>query len=83
VHLRTLRLDIDEALCDAPQFLQTLYNLPSVHTLTLYTQTIVNAFEKIEYSSDLDYNKGMQIFSLLERGKRGASFRPIILNIEA
>ncbi|KAI1321883.1 hypothetical protein F5Y16DRAFT_388200 [Xylariaceae sp. FL0255] len=84
VQLRTLELDMDEALCDALRFLETLCNFPLIHTLILHTQTVIDVFKPVEPGSDPDRDRAKQIFALLmSRGRLGGgvSWRSITLNV--
>ncbi|KAI0419088.1 F-box domain-containing protein [Xylaria grammica] len=81
VNLRTLELDMDERCCEPHRFLHTLRNFRQLNTLTLHTQTILNPLEDTETNVDLDYERAIQILSLLIQGERPALWRSVTINI--
>jgi hypothetical protein len=81
VNLRTLELDMDERLCEPHHFLRTCCNFRQVHTLTLHTQTVLNAREHVDPNRDPDHEIAMQRLAALVRDKQGAPWRSIIINV--
>ncbi|KAI1823648.1 F-box domain-containing protein [Xylaria intraflava] len=81
INLHTLELDMDEQLVETNPFLRILCNFRQLHTLTLHTQTILDPFKHTDTSVDPDRARVTQMISLLVKGKQGASFRNIIINV--
>ncbi|KAI0875237.1 F-box domain-containing protein [Hypoxylon argillaceum] len=80
-NLRTLELDMDGECCELYHFLQTLSNFRQLNTLTLHTQTVLNPLEYIDMTMDPDYERTMQLLSLLVQSKQGAQWRSITINV--
>ncbi|KAI0975760.1 F-box domain-containing protein [Xylaria arbuscula] len=78
--LHTLELDMDESRCEPHQFLHTLCNFNQLSTLTINTQTILDPLKDIKTSADIDYERAMQIISLLH-SRKPASWRSITINV--
>ncbi|KAI8627061.1 F-box domain-containing protein [Xylariaceae sp. FL1651] len=81
VNLRILELDMDEALCEPTQFLRALCNFRHLDTLILHTQTVLDVFESVNPDTDPDHRRAVQMFITLDRGKQGASWRSITINV--
>ncbi|KAI1300486.1 F-box domain-containing protein [Xylaria venustula] len=80
IRLHTLELDMDENCCEPDQFLHTLCNFSQLRTLTIHTQTVLDPLKDIKTNVDLDYERAMQIISLLQ-SRRRASWRSITINV--
>ncbi|KAI1423896.1 F-box domain-containing protein [Xylaria sp. FL1777] len=80
VNLHTLELDMDEMRCDPRQFLYILCNFRRLHTLTLHIQTVLNPLRDMDTDVDLDYERAMQILSLVQ-SKRPGSWRSVTINV--
>lgn len=78
VSLRALELDMDERCCEPQQFLRAICNFRQLSTLMLHVQTVLDPREDTDTSVDLDYERAMQIFSLLTN-KQGAPWLSITI----
>ncbi|KAK7946472.1 uncharacterized protein PG986_010793 [Apiospora aurea] len=81
VHLHTLELDMDITMCDPPLFLRALCGFTRLHTLTLHVQTVISTLEDLPPNTDRDYEAAMKTFGILVRGKQGAAWRSITINV--
>ncbi|KAK8099408.1 uncharacterized protein PG998_012649 [Apiospora kogelbergensis] len=81
VYLHTLELDMDITMCDPPLFLHGLCGFSRLHTLTLHVQTVISTLEDLPPNTDRDYEAAMKTFSILVRGKQGATWRSITINV--
>lgn len=69
-HVHTLELDLDISLCDPYDFLHAVCEFPSLHTLTLNVQTIIQTLSFVSPGIDYDYDAAMQTFNFLIHTKR-------------
>ncbi|ORY67459.1 F-box domain-containing protein [Pseudomassariella vexata] len=81
VNLHTLEIDMDVTLCEPPLFLRALCAFPRLRTLTLHIQTVLRVLEFVHPGADQDYDAAMRIFGALVRGKHGAPWRCITINV--
>ncbi|KAK7974239.1 hypothetical protein PG989_016087 [Apiospora arundinis] len=81
VYLHTLELDMDITMCDPPLFLRALCGFSRLHTLKLHVQTVISTLEDLPPDTDRDYEAAMKTFSTLIRGKQGAPWRSITINV--
>ncbi|KAI1181065.1 F-box domain-containing protein [Nemania sp. FL0916] len=83
VNLRTLELDMDERRCEPHRFLPILASFRQLHTLTLHTQTVLDPVRDTIVASgrDLDCERAMYFFSLVQDNKQGAPWRSVTINV--
>ncbi|KAI3327141.1 F-box domain-containing protein [Xylariaceae sp. AK1471] len=81
INLRTLEIDMDERLCEPHHFLRALCNFRQLHTLTMHTQTVLNALQDADTNIDPDHERAMQRLAALVRDKQGTPWRSIIINV--
>ncbi|OTA95432.1 hypothetical protein M434DRAFT_209325, partial [Hypoxylon sp. CO27-5] len=81
VNLHSLELDMDAGLCEPLILLRALCRFPRLETLVLHTQTVIDPFEMVYSSVDLDYEASMEAFSTLVKGKQGLPWRSITINV--
>ncbi|KAI2464744.1 hypothetical protein F4781DRAFT_55998 [Annulohypoxylon bovei var. microspora] len=81
VHLHTIELDMDVALCESALFLRTLCNFLGLHTLVLHMHTVLQALDELQDGTDPDYEAAMEVFSALVSNKHGRSWRSITVNV--
>ncbi|UNI22426.1 hypothetical protein JDV02_008317 [Purpureocillium takamizusanense] len=63
--MHTLELDMDEAVCSPHDFLGVLCSFPSLHTLTLHVQTRIRPSQRVDPSTDPDYDAALETFHYL------------------
>ncbi|KAI0201834.1 F-box domain-containing protein [Astrocystis sublimbata] len=81
INLRILEIDMDERLCQPHCFLDALCRFPQMNTLTLHIQTALDPSQYFGTYTDVDYDRAMQIFTLLVQGKQAALWRSITINV--
>ncbi|KAL3956610.1 hypothetical protein ACCO45_009456 [Purpureocillium lilacinum] len=63
--MHTLELDMDEAMCNPHDFLGVLCSFHSLHTLTLHVQTRIRPSQRVDPSTDPDYEAALETFNYL------------------
>ncbi|KAI1141024.1 hypothetical protein F5Y05DRAFT_296509 [Hypoxylon sp. FL0543] len=81
IHLRSIELDMDAALCEPVLFLRALCNFARLETLVLHTQTVLDPFDIVRNGVDPDYETAMGVFSALITAKQGKPWRSITINV--
>lgn len=74
VHVHTLELDMDIRLIPTQKFLGAVSNFPSLHTLTLHTQTLIRPNEVMEDGSDRDWAFALRVFRFLLQARKANHF---------
>ena len=83
--VHTLELDMDIALCNPRAFFEILCSFPHLDTLTLHVQTRLRANDRVDPSTDRDYDAALETFNTLlrlrEQQRRGLPWKCITINV--
>ncbi|KAH8878892.1 hypothetical protein GQ53DRAFT_834608 [Thozetella sp. PMI_491] len=71
--LKSIELDMDATLTDPRQFLQTLAQFPSLHTIVLHVHTVVDPYEDTPASEDADLGAACGLFHAMYQLKETSS----------